>query len=121
MDHLNSLALARVALGAGFLASPEKALTYGFLDASSPQSAYLARMFGAREVALGAVTLLAKPEAKTALTWTGIAVDVSDAAAGALVMRARGVSNLGGALLTGGAVAAVVTGVLALKQRRALS
>lgn len=114
MDQVTSLSLARVAIGTGFIASPQLALKLGMLDPTAPQAAYLGRMFGAREVALGALTLMAKPEARTAVLLTGIAVDTSDAVAGALALRDKSVSTAAGAVLTGAAVAAVVTGVVSL-------
>jgi hypothetical protein len=118
MDNITGLSLGRIAIGTAMLLAPEKALRAGMMDATAPQSPYLGRMFGSREVALGAITLLAAPEHRPSLVRAGIAVDVADALAGALAIRSRAFSTPRGAVLTGAAVAAVVSGVSALRSSR---
>lgn len=118
MNQVDQLALARIALGIGSWAAPERALSLFGLDAAAPQSHYLGRMFGAREVAFGVVTLLAPAQQKRSLTLLGLAVDTFDAGAGVLAIRSAGVTPARGAVLTGAAVAAVLTGVVGLKQLR---
>lgn len=120
MDHATTLSLGRIGIGAAAWAAPEFSLKAMMLDGSAPQSAYLARLFGARDVALGVLTLMAAPERKPALLVLGVAVDSADAAAGALIAKSGGVSKKTGAALTAVAVFAAGAGVLALGQHRAL-
>lgn len=120
MDHLTSLATARIAIGTGMLLAPEPSLRLGLLDATATQAPYLARMFGSREIALGAITLLAPPAQQATLAKVGIAVDAADAVAGYLGIRSKALSTPTGVALTGVAVAAVVSGVAALRQRGAV-
>ena len=118
MNQVDQLAIARIAVGAGFWAAPERALAVGGLDAAAPQSPYLGRLFGAREVAFGLVTLLAPAQQKRNLALLGLAVDALDAGAGALAIKSAGVSPARGAVLAGAGAAAVVTGLVGLKQLR---
>jgi hypothetical protein len=120
MDNATSLSLARIAIGAAAWAAPELSLRAGMLDAHAPESPYLLRLFGARDVALGAVTLFAAPEHKPALLRVGLAVDAADAGAAVMALRSRRLSTRTGAVLTGAAGAAMVAGLVALGQQRAL-
>ena len=120
MDHVNGLSVARIAIGTGMLLAPEPSLRLGLLDSTAAQSPYLARMFGSREIAIGALTLLASPEHRPTLVTAGIAIDVADAVAGALGIRSKAFSTPAGVVLTGAAVGAVVAGVAGLRQRGSL-
>ena len=115
-DQATSLSLARIVLGGAAWVAPERALRATMLDPAA-QSPYLLRLFGARDVALGAITLMAAPSLKPTMLKIGIAVDAADAAAGALATRSGAVRPLTGALVTGAAAAAVVAGVVALGQQ----
>lgn len=119
MDPVTGLSLARIAIGAGALAAPgPTAKAFGLDPAANPQLGYFGRMFGAREIALGAVTLVSKGALRRNLTLVGIAVDGSDAAAGAIEMGARTVPKMSGGMLIGAALSAVGAGVVALVTRR---
>ena len=118
MDNATTLSVGRIALGAVSWAAPGLALKTMMLDAEDPNAPFLLRLFGARDVALGAVTLLAAPEARPALLKIGIAVDLSDAAAAGLAARAGALRGLPATLIAGTAGGAVVTGLVALRQRR---
>ncbi|QIK67815.1 hypothetical protein G7072_17000 [Nocardioides sp. HDW12B] len=120
MDHVNSLAVARIAIGTGMLLAPEPSLKVGLLDPTARQAPYLARMFGSREIAIGALTLLAAPAQQVTLIKVGVAIDAADAVAGYLGIRSKGLSTPAGAALTGVAVVAVVSGLAGLRQRGAL-
>jgi len=112
MDNLTGLALGRIAIGALAWAAPElglKSLTFK----GEPQAAYLFRLFGARDVALGVLTLVAPPTQKLALLKAGIAVDAADAGAGVLALRSGAVGKPIGLLLTGVGAIATVAGVMA--------
>ncbi len=118
MDNATSLSLARIAVGAAAWAAPEFGLKAALLDPTAPQSPYLVRLFGARDVALGAITLLAGPEHKPALLRVGLGVDGSDLVASLLAWRERAVTPVTGAVLAGATVAALAAGVAALGQQR---
>jgi hypothetical protein len=117
-DHVASLSIARVAIGATAWLAPRTALKGFLLDSSAPQAPYIMRLFAAREIALGGITLLAPPALKPALTKVGMAADSADAVAGALAAKAGEVRPWVGAVLTGAAVAAVVAGAVGLGQQK---
>ena len=114
MDNATSLSLARIGFGSAAWAMPRLGLKAALLDASHPQAPLLVRLFGARDLALGAVTLLA--EHRPMLLKVGIAVDASDAVAGLIAWRTGAVGPVAGLALAGAAVAAVATGAAALGQ-----
>ncbi|MGN6300680.1 MAG: hypothetical protein ACTHN8_06245 [Angustibacter sp.] len=119
MNPVTGLALGRIAIGATALASPDLAMKLFRLDAGrNPQLPYMSRMFGSREIALGAVTLLAKGSARRKLVALGIAVDGADAFAGYDAMRTGSVNQSVGIGLTAPAVAAVVAGTIGLATGR---
>ena len=112
MDPVTGLSLGRIAIGAAALASPTFSSRMFRLDGrSNPQLAYMVRMFGSREVALGALTLMARGSARRSFVSAGIAVDLADAVAGVLAARDGSVSKATGAFLAAPAVAAVAAGV----------
>jgi hypothetical protein len=119
MNPVNGLALGRIAIGATALASPSLAARLFRLDLDrNPQLPYLSRMFGSREIALGAITLLAKGTARRRLIALGMAVDGADAFAGYDAMRSGSVSQSVGISLTVPAVGAVVAGAVGLATER---
>jgi hypothetical protein len=117
MDLTSSLSLARIALGAAAWVAPERGLRLLGLDTTAG-GPFLVRIFGARDLAFGALTLLAQPHARPALLRLGVALDASDAAAALLATRSGTVGTSTGALVTGGALGAVAGGLLALRQQR---
>ena len=115
MNPVTGLALGRIAIGVGALASPDLASKLFRLDgANNPQLGYMTRMFGSREIALGAVTLVARGSARRRLVALGIFVDGADAFAGYDAMRTGAVTNSVGVGLTAPAVGAVIAGSIAL-------
>jgi hypothetical protein len=119
MNPVNGLALGRIVIGAVAVASPELAAKLFRLDtARNPQLPYMSRLFGSREVALGAITLLAKGSARRKLVAVGMAVDGADAFAGYDLMRSGAVSQSSGMFLTGPALGAVVAGAIGLATER---
>src|SRR3954467_14509698 len=115
MDNTSALSVARILIGAAAWLAPEHRLWSGMLR-SPAQSQYTMRLFGAREAALGAMTLMAAPSAKPALLKVGIAVDSADAAAGVMAMRSGALSSPMGLLLTAVAAGAIAAGVAGLGQ-----
>ncbi|MFC5729891.1 MULTISPECIES: hypothetical protein [Nocardioides] len=115
MDPVTGISLGRIAIGVGALAAPTPtARLFGLAPAENPQLGYFGRMFGAREIALGAITLLSKGALRRNLTIVGMAVDGADAATGALELRGGRVPKVAGAMLIGGALGAVGSGVAGL-------
>lgn len=115
MNPVTGLALGRIAIGAVSLASPGLAGKLFRLDVEeNPQLPYMARMFGSREIVLGAVTLAARGKARRKLVAVGIAVDGADAYAGIDAMRTGAVSQSVGIGLAAPAVGAVLAGALGL-------
>lgn len=119
MDPVTGLSLGRIAVGAVSLLTPGLAGRAMLLDPDeNPQLPYLTRLFGAREIALGAVTLTATGATRDRLLTAGIAVDTADAATG-VVGAARGqVSKVAGLGLAAVALGAVATGVAGMSGKR---
>ncbi len=114
MDNTSSLAAARIVMGAAAWLAPENRLWSATMGSATPS--YSMRLFGAREVALGAMTLMAGPSVRPTLLKVGVAVDSADAAASLLATRSGSLDKVRGLLLTAMAVAGVGTGVAGLQQ-----
>lgn len=103
-------------IGSIAVASPDLAAKLFQLNAgANPQLGFMSRMFGSREIALGAITLMAKGTARRKLVGLGIAVDATDAFAAVDAMRSGSVSRstgLGLALPAVGAMAAGASGLV---------
>ena len=119
---LQALAGLRAAIGLGAWLVPRAAGRLFGLDArDNPQSPYIARLFGARDVALGAGALLSEGEARALWLRAGVACDAADAAAG-LAAGGRGyLGAVSAALVTGTAVGAAALGLAALRAEDAAS
>lgn len=118
MNPVTGLSLGRIAIGIGALASPDLASKLFRLDGpGNPQLPYMTRMFGSREIALGAATLVSKGAARKQLIALGIAVDGADAFAGLDAFRAGSVDKQTSIGLTVPAVAAVVAGIIGFLRR----
>jgi hypothetical protein len=78
----------------------------------------MTRLFAAREIAVGALTLTAPESSRTTMVSLGMAIDGSDAVAGIAAARSGAVSKPVGVLLTGGALAAVAAGASTFANRR---
>ena len=112
---LNTLAALRMAVGVASWATPRPAGKLFGLDAvANPQAPYLARLFGARDVALAAGALGAEGEARRQWLMAGIACDVADALAGIAGGRRRYLSTPTSVLVTGTALSAAALGAVAL-------
>ncbi|HWJ07724.1 MAG TPA: hypothetical protein VNS46_00015 [Nocardioides sp.] len=115
MDPVTGLSLGRIVVGIGSLLAPSAtARLFGVDAAANPQLGVFSRMFGAREIALGAVTLASKGSLRRNLTVVGIAVDGSDIASGALEVASGGLPKVQGGALVGVAAGAVGAGIAAL-------
>lgn len=113
---LNALVGIRLAIGAGAWGTPRLAGRLFGLDAEgNPQSPYLARLFGVRDVALAWGAITSDGEARRRWLLAGVACDLADAAAGAFGTRGGYLPKLSGVLVTGTAVSAAALGVAALQ------
>ena len=116
MDPITGLAYGRISIGVLAFLSPSLAGRLFLLDPKeNPQLSYMGRMFGSREIALGAITLASSGEARRRLVQLGIAVDGADAFTGLASAATGSVPKKAGLLLTVVAAAAVATGVLDLQ------
>ena len=117
MEPITGLAYGRIAIGAMSLLSPSLTARLFLLNPkTNPQLSYMGRMFGSREIALGAITLASSGEARRRLVQLGIAVDGADAYTGIVTAASGAVPKKTGILLSVVAAAAVATGVLELQE-----
>jgi hypothetical protein len=87
---VNAIGISRMAVGAGAWLTPNlSGRIFGLDPEGNPQLPYVGRLFGARDVALGAGALRSPRKNKDAWLVAGIACDVADVAAGVLA-GARG-------------------------------
>jgi len=115
MDPITGLAYGRIAVGTLSLLSPKLAARLFFLDpGTNPQVPYVTRLFGSREVALGAITLASSGAARERLVQVGIAVDGADMVTGVAAASTGAVPKKAGILMAVLASGAVASGVLSL-------
>lgn len=120
MDPVTGLSIGRVVIGVAALVSPDQAAKASGLDpAANAHLDYFARMFGAREVAFGAITLASRGALRRNLTMVGIAVDGADVVTGALGLTQGRLPRGASAILLGAAVGAIGSGVAGLVRDRA--
>jgi hypothetical protein len=112
---IRSLAGIRVAVGTSAWATPRLAGKAFGLDAdANPQSPYLARLFGVRDLALGIGALTTTGESRRHWLMLGMMCDAADAAAGVLAGRAGYLPKVPTVLVTGVALVAAGLGAAAL-------
>src|SRR3954447_7561182 len=117
MDPITGLAYGRISVGALSFLFPSLTARLFLLDPkSNPQLAYMGRMFGSREIALGAITLASTGEARRRLVQPGGGVHGADAHTRLATAAAGQVPKKPGLLLTAVAAAAVATGVMELQE-----
>ena len=118
MNPIIGLSVGRMLVGVLFFLRPDLAGRLMGQDVKqNPELALGARLFGSRDFALGAATLLAKGTARRNLIVAGIAVDAADAAAAGIGTTDRSIKPLPAALLGGVALMAVGQGILALRKK----
>jgi len=119
MDPVTGLSLGRIAVGAVAFARPDVAAGLFGLDlANNPQSPYVTRLFGSREIAIGALTLVSRGTTRRNLVLAGIGIDLADAVTGVLGIQDKSVPAKTGAMLVAPAVGAVFSGIAGLRARR---
>jgi hypothetical protein len=106
----------RVAIGAGTWIAPRLAGRLFGLDAvANPQLPYVARLFGVRDVALGAGLQLSSGDNRRLWLRLGILCDAADFAAGILAGRRGELSRFSTVLVTAPALVGVGVGVAVLQ------
>ena len=112
---IRSLSAIRLAVGAGAWLTPRLAGRAFMLDPTgNPQSPYLARLFGIRDVALAYGTQSSTGEARRKWLTAGLACDVADTLAALAGGRAGYLSRTQTVLLAAPAIAATALGAAAL-------
>lgn len=120
MNPILGLAVGRILIGLVSLVSPTLAGRLFLLDPErNPQMEYISRLFGSREIALGAAALATSGSSLRNVVVAGVAIDAADAAASALAGRSGVIGKVPSAALTGVALSAVATGAIALATRKA--
>jgi uncharacterized protein YjeT (DUF2065 family) len=118
MNPIIGLSLGRIVVGLLFFLRPDLAARMLGQDLErNPDLALGARLFGSRDAALGAATLLAKGTARRNLVVAGMAVDAADAGAAVLGFQDKSVKPVPAAMLAGLALMAVGQGFVALRKK----
>ena len=118
MNPVTGLSLGRIAIGAVSVANPPLAVkAFGLDVVGNPQTSFVMRLFGAREVALGAATLVASGRGRAGLVLLGIGVDAADAYAGLVGPKEDAIDQRAGTVMTAVAGGAVLAGLLGLLRR----
>jgi hypothetical protein len=113
----DAIAIGRIAVGAGAWLTPNlTGRLFGLDPEGNPQSPYIARLFGARDVALGAGVLRAPRKQKDLWAAAGVACDVADMAAGAMAGVRGQLPPASAAMVTVTAAAFAVAGGWLLQQ-----
>lgn len=119
MNPVTGLSLGRIVIGILSFASPALAGKLFRLDtAGNPQLSYMSRMFGSREIAIGALTLATRGTTQHNLVAAGIAIDAADAVSGLIAGKQGVVTRPTAAFLTAPALGAVVAGAAVLLASR---
>lgn len=106
----------RAAIGAGaFLAPRITGRLFGLDVEGNPQAPYLARLFGARDVALAYGVASTSDAQRTHWLRIGIACDLADAVAGILAGREGELPMPTALLVTGTALTAAALGMAAMQ------
>lgn len=112
---ISALAGLRVAVGVASWSVPRVAGKLFGLDAgANPQSPYLARLFGARDVALAWGVLATEGDVQRQWLLAGLACDAADVLTGYAGGRAGYLPKVTSALVTATALSAVALGAAAL-------
>jgi len=114
---LNTLAGLRMAVGACSWAAPRlTGRLFGLDSSANPQAPYLARLFGARDLALAWGALGAEGSARRQWLAAGLACDAADAIAGLAGGRGGYLPKPTSALVSATALAGIAMGAVALRE-----
>jgi hypothetical protein len=113
----NAIAISRIAVGATAWLTPNlSGRIFGLDPEGNPQLPYVGRLFGARDVVLGAGAIRSPRKQKDAWLTAGMACDFADVAAGALAGARGQLPPAAAALVTATAGAFAVAGYWLLQQ-----
>ena len=119
-DPSQTLVGLRLAIGLSSWLTPRVAGKLFGLDAkANPQLPYVARLFGARDVALAAGIVMSQGEPRSLWLRIGFACDLADAAAGLAAGTRGDLGPVSAALVTGTALGAAALGMNALRVEQA--
>src|SRR5438270_3977615 len=114
---VNTLAGLRLAIGVASWATPRAAgKLFGLDAAANPQAPYLARLFGARDVALAWGALGSEGDTQRQWLLAGFACDLADTLAGIAGGRGGYLPKLTSVLVSGTALSAAALGGAALRE-----
>jgi len=114
---VEAVAISRMVVGGGAWLAPNlSGRLFGLDPEGNPQLSYIGRLFGARDVALGAGVLRSGRKQKDAWLTAGLACDVADAAAGAIAGARGTLPAPAAALVTATAVGFAAFGYWLLQQ-----
>lgn len=118
MNPVTGLSLGRIVIGALSVANPPLAAkAFGLDVATNPQTTFVMRLFGARELALGVATLASSGRGRAGMVLLGMGVDGADAYAGLVGPKADAIDEKSGMVMTAVAGGAVLSGLLGLLKR----
>src|SRR3954447_7065814 len=113
---VKAIAGLRTVVGASAWLAPRLSGKGFGLDAdANPQSPYLGRLFGARDVAMGIGTMQSTGAARDQWLKLGVGVDIADAIAAVAAGRAGYLPPVSAALVFAPAIAGVFLGIAALR------
>jgi hypothetical protein len=113
---IQGLVGGRAAIGVGAWLAPRlSSRLFGLDSDANPQAPYLARLFGARDAALGFGLSASSGSQRAQWLRIGIACDLADAAAGVLAGRRGELPKLATVLVSATALGAAALGVVALQ------
>ncbi len=115
---INALAGLRIAVGAASWLTPRPAgKLFGLDSKANPQAPYLARLFGARDIALAYGAISSEGETQRQWLAAGLACDVADAVAGIAGGRRGYLPKFASVMVTATALAAAALGASALREQ----
>ena len=116
-NAINAIGIARMAVGSGAWLAPNlSGRLFGLDPAGNPQLPYVGRLFGARDVALGAGALRSSRKNKEAWLTAGLACDAADVAAGVLAGARGQLPLVSAAMVSTTAAVFAAAGVWLLQQ-----
>jgi hypothetical protein len=119
---VQQLVATRTAIGVGAWVAPKlSGRLFGLDPEANPQSPYLGRLFGVRDVALGFGLNASSGAERQQWLRIGVACDLADAAAGLLAGRAGELPRRASLLVTATALAAAAMGIAAMRGEEAAS
>lgn len=117
-NAIKALIGVRMAVGLAVWTTPRIAgRAFGIDAAGNPQLPYLARLFGARDVALACGVLGTQGDPRRQWLLAGVACDIADTLAGIAGARRGYLPKLTSALVTATALSGVVLGAAVLREQ----